>query len=165
MAFLNIEAKLRETFIDGAPLMSFVRAVRRAARRVFLPIRGWTEGADESLGDFAGRQVTARRRGFPICPDIPTAGSNTVLKGNQLSFSKNQWHFRQGASSLVHSADVDIDLGRGLAHAKEWLDNSVFRPGHKTDQSRRCALLYARGFFPVRWTLFPRPRRAAPPLS
>ena len=37
MAFLNVEAKLRETVIDGAPLMSFVRAVRHVAvDRLFL---------------------------------------------------------------------------------------------------------------------------------
>ena len=45
-------------------------------------------------------------------------------------------------TSLVHSADVDIDLGRGLAHAKEWLENNVFRPGHKTNQALVYAQMY-----------------------
>ena len=70
-------------------------------------------------------------------------------------------------SSLVHSADVDIDLGPGLAHTKEWLENNVFRPGHKTSQSLVYALLYAQGILP-RYTLDPAPattRRAAPPLK
>ena len=54
----------------------------------------------------------------------------------------------------MHSADVDIDLGRGLAHAKEWLENNVFRPGHKTNQALVYALLYAQGILP-RYTLDP----------
>ena len=56
--------------------------------------------------------------------------------------------------SLVHSADVDIDLGRGLAHAKEWLENNVFRPGHKTNQALVYGLLYTQGILP-RYTLDP----------
>ena len=52
------------------------------------------------------------------------------------------------AASMVHSADVDIDLGRGLAHAKEWLENNVFKPGHKTNQALVYALLYAQGILP-----------------
>ena len=59
-----------------------------------------------------------------------------------------------GAAPLVHSADVDIDLGRGLAHAKEWLENNVFRPGHKTNQALVYALLYAQGILP-QYTLDP----------
>jgi hypothetical protein len=54
----------------------------------------------------------------------------------------------------VHSADVDIDLGRGLAHAVEWLENNVFRPGHKTNQALIYALLYAQGILP-KYTLDP----------
>jgi hypothetical protein len=59
---------------------------------------------------------------------------------------------------------VDIDLGRGLAHAKEWLENNVFKPGHKTNQALVYALLYAQGIIP-RYTLDPMPattRSAAP---
>ena len=61
---------------------------------------------------------------------------------------------------------MDIDLGRGLAHAKEWLENNVFKPGHKTNQALVYALLYAQGILP-RYTLDPMPAttRAAPPLT
>ena len=64
------------------------------------------------------------------------------------------------AASMVHSADVDIDLGRGLAHAKEWLENNVFKPGHKTNQSLVYALLYSQGILP-RYTLDPAPSTTA----
>ena len=56
----------------------------------------------------------------------------------------------------MHSADVDIDLGRGLAHAKEWLENNVFRPGHKTNQALVYGLLYTQGILP-NYTLDPAP--------
>jgi hypothetical protein len=61
---------------------------------------------------------------------------------------------------------VDIDLGRGLAHAKEWLENNVFRPGHKTNQALVYAQLYAQGILP-QYTLDPvraTTRSAAPRL-
>ena len=61
---------------------------------------------------------------------------------------------RGDPATLVHSADVDIDLGRGLAHAKEWLVNNVFLPGHKTNQALVYALLYAQGILP-RYALDP----------
>jgi hypothetical protein len=67
---------------------------------------------------------------------------------------------------MVHSADVDIDLGKGLAHAQEWLVNNVFRPGHKTNQALVYALLFAQGILPL-YSLDPAPattRRAAPRL-
>jgi hypothetical protein len=56
----------------------------------------------------------------------------------------------------VHSADVDIDLGRGLAHAAEWLENNVFRPGHKTNQALVYGLLYDQNILPA-YTLDPAP--------
>jgi len=171
MAFLNIEAKLRETFIDGAPLMSFVRAVRHVAvDRVFLLFEAGLKARMNRSGDFAGAPGHGAPKGFPDLPGHPDSWKHTrFAEGNvQLSFSKDAVAFPDGEpSSLVHSADVDIDLGRGLAHTKEWLDNNVFRPGHKTNQSLVYALLYAQGILP-RYTLDPVPattRRAAPPLK
>ena len=54
----------------------------------------------------------------------------------------------------MHSVDVDIDLGRGLAHVVEYLDNNVFRRGHKTDQTLIYGLLYAQRILPL-YTLDP----------
>ena len=161
MAFLNIEAKLRETVIDGAPLMSFVRGVRHVAvDRVFLLFDAGAEGADAARESILPeRRVTARRRAFPICRLIPTAGSTRGLPKGTSSCRSRRTRCRFPAaapSSLVHSADVDIDLGRGLAHAKEWLENNVFRPGHKTNQALVYALLYAQGILP-QYTLDPAP--------
>jgi hypothetical protein len=54
-----------------------------------------------------------------------------------------------------------------LAHAKEWLENNVFRPGHKTNQALVYAQLYTQGILP-RYTLDPAPsttRGAAPTLT
>ena len=169
MAFLNIEAKLRETSIDGAPLMSFVRAVRHVAvDRVFLLFDAALKARMPRSGDFAGAPGHGAPRNHPDLPGHPDSWKHTrFAEGNiQLSFSKDAVPFPAGGpSSLVHSADVDIDLGRGLAHAKEWLENNVFRPGHKTSQALVYALLYAQGILP-RYTLDPAAgtRRAAPPL-
>ncbi len=152
MAFLNIEAKLRETSIDGAPLMSFVRAVRHVAvDRVFLLFDAALKARMPRSGDFAAAPGHGAPKGVPDLPGHPDSWKHTrFAEGNvQLSFSRDAVPFPAGGpSSLVHSADVDIDLGRGLAHAKEWLENNVFRPGHKTSQALVYALLYAQGILP-----------------
>ena len=158
MAFLNIEAKLRETLIDGAPLISFVRGIRHAAvDRVFLlfdaALKPRMAGAVEFAGA-PGHDAPGEPTGLP---DHPDSWKHTrFAEGNvQLSFSADALPFPAGgATGLVHSADVDIDLGRGLAHAKEWLENHVFKPGHKTNQSLVYAQLYAQGILP-RYTLDP----------
>src|SRR6185369_8045328 len=55
MAFLNIDAKLRETVIDGTPLMSFVRGVRHVAvDRVFLLFDAGLKPRMARAVDFAG---------------------------------------------------------------------------------------------------------------
>lgn len=160
MAFLNIEAKLRETVIDGAPLMSFVRGVRHVAvDRLFLLFDSALKPRMARAVDFAG----APGHGAPTepagLPDHPDSWKHTrFAEGNvQLSFSADAVPLPgAGTASLVHSADVDIDLGRGLAHAKEWLENNVFKPGHKTSQALVYAQLYAQGILP-QYTLDPAP--------
>ena len=170
MAFLNIEAKLRETVIDGAPLMSFVRAVRHVAvDRVFLLFDAGLKARMPRAIDFAGAPGHPTPKAFPDLPAHPDSWKHTrFAEGNvQLSFSEDAVPFPgSGPPSLVHSADVDIDLGRGLAHAREWLENNVFRPGHKTNQALVYALLYAQGILP-QYMLDPAPAttlRAAPRL-
>lgn len=168
MAFLNIEAKLRETSIDGSPLMSFVRGVSQVAvDRVFLRFDPGLKARMARATEFASAPGHAAPKRLPDLPDHPDSWKHVrFAEGNiQLSFSKDA--SAAGMSSPVHSADVDIDLGRGLAHAKEWLENNVFRPGHKTNQALVYAQLYAQGILP-RYTLDPAPattRRAAPTLS
>jgi hypothetical protein len=170
MAFLNIEAKLRETVIDGAPLLSFVRAVRHVAvDRLFLLFDAGLKARMPRAIDFASAPGHGVPGAFPDLPAHPDSWKHTrFAEGNvQLSFSEHAVPFPAGGpASLVHSADVDIDLGRGLAHAKEWLENNVFRPGHKTNQALIYALLYSQGIIP-RYTLDPAAAttsRAAPRL-
>jgi hypothetical protein len=160
MAFLNVEAKLRETIIDGSPLLSFVRAVRHVAvDRLFLLFDSALKPRMARAVDFAGaagHDAPKEPRGFP---DHPDSWKHTrFTEGNiQLSFSADPEPVPGGGpGALAHSADVDIDLGRGLAHAKEWLENNVFRPGHKTSQSLVYAQLYAQGILP-HYTLDPAP--------
>jgi hypothetical protein len=160
MAFLNIEAKLRETVIDGAPLMSFVRAVRHVAvDRLFLLFDSGLKPRMARAVDFAGAPGHDAPKEPAGLPDHPDSWKHTrYAEGNiQLSFSADAEPLPGGAAgSLVHSADVDIDLGRGLAHAKEWLENNVFRPGHKTSQALVYAQLYSQGILP-QYTLDPAP--------
>ena len=170
MAFLNIEAKLRETIIDGAPLMSFVRGVSHVAvDRLFLLFDSGLKGRMPRAIDFAGAPGHDAPKNLPDLPDHPDSWKHTrFAEGNvQLSFAGDAAPFSGGGTeSLVHSADVDIDLGRGLAHAKEWLENNVFRPGHKTSQALVYAQLYTQGILP-QYTLDPAPAttlRAAPRL-
>jgi hypothetical protein len=170
MALLNIEAKLRETVIDGAPLISFVRAIRHVAvDRVFLLFDSALKPRMPRAVEFAGAPGHDAPKEPAGLPDHPDSWKHTrFAEGNvQLSFSADAAPFPGGgAASLVHSADVDLDLGRGLAHAKEWLENHVFKPGHKTNQALVYAQLYTQGILP-QYTLDPAAattRRAAPRL-
>ena len=158
MAFLNIEAKLRETSVDGSPLISFVRGITHVAvDRVFLLFDPELKSRMPRSSDFAGAPGHAAPKSLPHLPNHPDSWKHVRFsEGNiQLSFSKEAGALG-GVSALVHSADVDVDLGRGLAHAKEWLENNVFKPGHKTNQALVYALLYAQGILP-RYTLDPAP--------
>jgi hypothetical protein len=65
---------------------------------------------------------------------------------------------------MTHSVDVDIDLRKGLAHVVEWLENNVFRPGHKTNQALVYALLYDQNILPD-YTLDPLPATTSPSLQ
>jgi len=158
MAFLNIESKLRETTIDGAPLLSFVRDVRHVAvDRVFLSFDVALKARMPRAPEFAGAPGHPAPRTPSDLPPHPDSWKHTKFaEGNvQLSFSREaEQREAAGSASLVHSADVDIDLGRGLAHANEWLHNNVFEPGHTTDQALVYGLLYAQGILPA-YTLDP----------
>jgi hypothetical protein len=170
MAFLNIEAKLRETMIDGAPLISFVRGVRHVAvDRVFLLFDSALKPRMERAADFAGAPGHRAPKQPAGLADHPDSWKHTrFAEGNvQLSFSADATSTAASGGSLAHSADVDIDLGRGLAHAKEWLENHVFKPGHKTNQALVYGQLYAQGILP-QYTLDPvaaTTRSVAPTLT
>jgi hypothetical protein len=159
MACLNLEAKLRDTRVDGAPLLSFVRGVRHVAvDRVFLFVEGGLKERVARTADFAGaagHRAPASRPELPAHPD--SWKHRRFAEGNvQLSFSRDTMPLPGAANALVHSADVDIDLGKGLAHVVEWLENNVFRPGHKTNQALVYALLYDQNILPD-YTLDPLP--------
>jgi len=157
MALLNIEAKLRETFVEGASVLSFVRSVRHVAvDRLFLLVDAGLKDRLKRAGDFAGapgHPAPAIPAGTPAHPD---SWKHTLFaEGNvQLSFSADATPMPSAQSGLVHSVDIDIDLGRGLAHVVEWLDNNVVRRGHKTDQVLIYGLLYAQRILPL-YTLDP----------
>jgi hypothetical protein len=168
MAFLNLEAKLRETSLDGSPLMTFVKGVSHVAvDRVFVLFDPALKSRMPRASDFADAPGHKAPKSLAHLPDHPDSWKHVrFAEGNiQLSFSKDAAPI-VGASSNVHSADVDIDLGRGLAHAKEWLENNVFKPGHKTNQALVYAQLYAQGIIP-RYMLDPMPAttRSAPTLT
>jgi hypothetical protein len=168
MAYLNLEAKLRETSLDGSPLMNFVKGVSHVAvDRVFVLFDPALKARMPRASDFADAPGHKAPKSLPHLPDHPDSWKHVrFAEGNiQLSFSKDAAPVG-GASWNVHSADIDIDLGRGLAHAREWLENNVFKPGHKTNQALVYALLYAQGIIP-RYTLDPVPAttRSAPTLT
>jgi hypothetical protein len=168
MAFFNIEAKLRETIIDGAPLMSFVRGVQEVAvDRVFVLFAADLKTRMPRAVEFAGAPGHGSPEAFPELPAHPDSWKHTkYAEGNiQLCFSRDARPLNAGSTALVHSADVDIDLGKGLAHAQEWLVNNVFRPGHKTNQALVYGMLFAQGIIP-KYALDPvnATTRAAPRL-
>lgn len=151
MAFLNIEAKLRETYIDHDALLSYVTAVRAVEPdRLFLLVEARLKDAVDRSADFAaaaGHPAPADHPDFPACPD---SWKHTRFEfGNiQLSFSRTTEP--EGAPEQdCYAIDTDIDLARGLGHVGEWLDNNVFRRGQTTDQTLVYALLFAQGILPL----------------
>jgi hypothetical protein len=152
MACLNIEAKLRATLVDGTSVLSFVRGVRHVAvDRAFLFFESGLKDRVARVADFAGAAGHDAPESVPDLPAHPDSWKHTrFAEGNvQLSFSRDTMPLPGGNGILVHSADVDIDLGRGLAHVVEWLENNVFRPGHKTNQALVYALLYDQNILPA----------------
>lgn len=154
MAFLNIEAKLRETYIGHDPLLSYVTGMRAAdPDRLFLLARSDLKPLIERSADFAGAAghgVPEDHPGFPACPD---SWKHTQYEfGNiQLSFSKTTelWPAESDTAQSCFGLDTDIDLERGILHVGEWLDNNVLHQGKKTDQTLVYALLFAQGILPV----------------
>ena len=149
--------------------MAFVRGVSHVAvDRVFVRFDPGLKARMARAAEFASAPGHAAPKRFPDLPDHPDSWKHVrYAEGNiQLSFSKDAATSTE-VPALTHSADVDIDLGRGLAHAKEWLENNVFRPGHKTNQALVYGQLYTQGILP-RYTLDPAPsttRSAAPTLT
>ena len=145
MALLNIEAKLRMTFVQGRPLLSFVAGVRHVAvDRLFLLMDPRAKEALRHSPDFAGAPGHGAPEGLPDIPSHPHSFKHTRFgEGNiQLSFSDRTEPFVNGGGAPCHSVDVDIDLARGLGHVVEFLENNVFKPGKKTDQTLVYALLF-----------------------
>ena len=159
MAFFNVEAKLRETMVAGASLLSFVRAITHVAvDRIFLQFDAALKPHMLRHPDFASAPGHGAPKTVPGLPAHPDSWKHTkYAEGNvQLSFSEAASPLNGDGSPLAHSADVDIDLGRGLAHAHEWLVNNVFLPGHKTNQALVYGLLWSQNILP-RYVLDPLP--------
>ena len=147
MAFLNIEAKLRETRLDDRPALDFVEGVLRVeADRVYLWFLSEAKAKVAHSPDFS----KAAGHGSMY----PDSWKHTQFSGGNLQLSFGDQPARVDAPGKnpgrdCFLVDVDIDLARGLGHAAEWLRNNVFEPGHKTDQREVYRLLYEQGILPV----------------
>lgn len=152
MAFLNIEAKLRSTRLDGVPLLSFVEGVRHVAvDRLFLFMRSELKQLVEDASDFASAPGHGAPDNTPVAlPAHPDSWKHRRFgAGNlQLSFSKTSEPLPGNPGKQVFSVDADIDLEKGLLHVFEWLDNKLLHPEQKTDQTQVYALLFSQGIIP-----------------
>jgi hypothetical protein len=153
MALLNIEAKLRETYVGSSSLISFVTGLRGIdPDRLFILVNSELKAIVERSRDFAGAPghgAPGEHAGVPAHPD--SWKSTLFGAGNvQLSFSAETepWPKEGKNTQSCYSVDVDIDLERGLAHVGEWLDNNVVHRDKKTDQTLVYALLYSQGILP-----------------
>ncbi len=163
MALLNIEAKLRETLLDGTPVLDFVRGVRLVEPdRVYLWVLAEAKNGVRRSPDFANAAGHGLRADRPELPAHPHSSKHTRFEeGNlQLSFAEQVEDVAVPGEipASCFSVDADIDLARGPGHAAEWLRNNVFERGHKTDQRDVYGLLYPQGILPV-YTLAQRERR------
>jgi hypothetical protein len=158
MAFLNIDAKLRDTRVNGISLLSFVEGFRDAeVDRLFLFMRSGLKQLVNDSADFAG----AQGHGVPAGTSVPLPAHPDSWKHTRFGAGNLQVSFTKAAESLigdtakqVFSVDADIDLERGLLHVAEWLDNKIIHPSRKTNQTLVYALLFSQGIIP-HYTLNP----------
>lgn len=158
MAFLNIDAKLRDTRINGVSLRTFVHGVSHVSvDRLFLYVKPELKQLVDDSPDFAG----APGHGVPENTTVPLPSHPDSWKHNrfgagnlQLSFSAETILLPNDNSRRVYSVDADIDLERGLLHVGEWLDNKFIHPSRKTNQTLVYALLFSQGIIP-HYTLSP----------
>jgi hypothetical protein len=150
MAMLNIDAKLRATRVNGAPLLSFVKGLRHVSvDRLFLYMRSDVKLLIENSAQFASAPGHKAPKNLPISlPDHPDSWKHVRFgAGNvQLSFAKDAESLPESNTQVI-SVDADIDLERGLLHVAEWLDNKVGKI-RKTDQTLVYALLFSQGIIP-----------------
>ena len=148
MAFLNIDAKVRDTRINGLPVRSFVQGVREVApARLFLFVRPELKDLVAASSEFSSAPGHA---GHPDSWKHKKFGTGNL----QLSFADTTIPLPSDPTRRAYSVDADIDLERGLLHVAEWLDNELFHPGQQTDQTLIYALLFSQGIIP-RYTLRP----------
>jgi hypothetical protein len=150
MAMLNLDAKLRATQINGAPLLSFVEGLRHVAvDRLFLFMRSEVKQLVENSAQFASAPGHKAPKDLPL-PAHPDSWKHVRFgAGNlQLSFAAESEPSPGNPATPVFSVDADIDLERGLLHVGEWLDNKVGKL-RKTDQTLVYALLFSQGITPV----------------
>ena len=160
MAFFNLAAKLGGTRVGGQALDSYVSGVRHVKRdRVFVIMRSRVKQLIETAPDFASAAGHKRPKDFPDLPNHPDSWKHRLFGvGNlQLCFAEDgePWPAAAKPPTPSFSVDADIDLGRGLAHAVEWLNNNVFNRGDKTDQTLVYGLLFTQGIT-LAYTLDPR---------
>jgi hypothetical protein len=159
MAFLNIDAKVRDTRINNLSIRQSVRGVGHVApARVFMFVRPELKDLVAASPDFStapGHPKAPKDTATPLPGHPDSWKHNRFGAGNlQLSFSKETMPLPSDSNTRVYSVDADIDLERGLLHVAEWLDNELLHPGKRTDQTLVYALLFSQGIIP-RYTLSP----------
>jgi hypothetical protein len=152
MAFLNIDAKLRETRLRGISLLSFVEGVAGVkSDRLYVFTRPELRQLVKDSADFADApgHKTIPKDIPTVLPGHPRSWKHTLFgAGNvQLSYSEKTMPLPQDKTKAVFSVDVDIDLEQGLNHMGEWLQNKF--SSKKTDQTLVYALLFAQGITPA----------------
>ena len=166
MALLNLEAKLRDTTVNGASLLSFVEGVRYVAvDRIFLFVREELKQMIADSDDFKTAQGHNAPSAEEAPPELHLPAHKDSWKhsrfdtGNvQLSFSQvaEPLPVRQVAEPLpqksVFSLEADIDLEKGVGHVFEFLENKITKG--KTDQTLVYSLLFPQGITPY-YTLDP----------
>jgi hypothetical protein len=157
MALLNIDAKLRETRINGASLLPSVQRLEHVeVDRLFLLMRPELKQLVKTSSEFASAPGHKAPKNLPVnLPAHPDSWKHTRFgAGNlQLSFAKDSQPLPGSAGEQAFSVDADIDLERGLLHVAEFLDNKI-HPSKKTNQTLVYALLFSQGVIPD-YTLSP----------
>ena len=160
MALLNLEAKLRDTKVNGASLLSFVEGVRYVAvDRIFLFVRADLKGMIQaSHSEFKPAQGHNAPSAEEAPPELHLPAHKDSWKHTRFDTGNVQLSFSQVAEPLpnttksVFSLEADIDLEKGIGHVLEFLENKITKG--KTDQTQVYSLLFPQGITPY-YTLDP----------
>jgi hypothetical protein len=144
---LNLEAKLRETLLDGIPAMDLIKRIEGTSNIQGDRIFAWV---DKDMPNLVEKEIDRNRDSFD---KIPEWANKMNHKGFPISFKQRvpfgslQLSFASQPVNGLLAADIDIDLYYGLGHIGEVFRNQV--TDNPTDPFTVYTQLFDQRLFPL----------------